>query len=160
MSSIRSRSHYRDYGRLLRDGGPSGKALGAPSQRKWTNGVHQISGSHRAVGTPGTGTPTSQDQPSGHLKEEDVKEEGKEEKSGVMSRPGSMVEPLALSAQGVARLLGVSRAHIWKLHSQGKLPSPVRLGRSVRWDRRELEAWLAAGCPPRDRWKRGKGRGG
>ena len=29
----------------------------------------------------------------------------------------------------------------------------VRLGRSVRWRRDELLAWLEAGCPARDRWE-------
>lgn len=63
------------------------------------------------------------------------------------------VERIALSAEEVADALGISRAHVWKLHSIGKLPRPVRLGRVVRWDRKILEAWLAAGAPSRDRWE-------
>lgn len=59
---------------------------------------------------------------------------------------------LALPAADAARLLGISRAHLLKLHSTGQLPAPVRLGRSVRWNRAELVAWLAAGAPPRVRW--------
>lgn len=59
---------------------------------------------------------------------------------------------LAISADEVAELLGISRAHVWKLTGTGRLPKPVRLGRAVRWDRKNLEAWLAAGAPPRDRW--------
>ena len=67
---------------------------------------------------------------------------------------------LALSAEEVAETLGISRAHVWKLASSGRLPKPVRLGRAVRWPRKVLEEWLAAGAPPRDRWEsmRAEGR--
>ena len=60
---------------------------------------------------------------------------------------------LALTAEEVAELLGISRAHVFRLQSSGKLPKPIRLGRAVRWPRTTLEAWLAAGAPPRDRWE-------
>jgi len=60
---------------------------------------------------------------------------------------------LAISAEEVADLLGISRAMVWKLHSGGRLPRPIRLGRVVRWERRALEEWIAAGAPPRDRWE-------
>lgn len=63
------------------------------------------------------------------------------------------LQKLAFSADEVAELLGISPAHVWKLASTGRLPKPVRLGRAVRWDRKTLEAWLAAGAPPRDRWE-------
>ncbi|MBK8915406.1 MAG: helix-turn-helix domain-containing protein [Phycisphaerales bacterium] len=69
------------------------------------------------------------------------------------SADATAIERIALSAEEVADVLGISRAHVWKLHSIGKLPRPVRLGRVVRWDRKILEAWLAAGAPPRDRWE-------
>lgn len=55
--------------------------------------------------------------------------------------------PLALSAEQVADLLGVSRAHIWRMLKRGQLPAPARLGRLSRWDRRTIETWLAAGAP-------------
>lgn len=61
---------------------------------------------------------------------------------------------LAISASDLATLLGISRRHLLALHSQGKIPSPVHLGRSVRWDVDEVRAWLAAGAPDRDRWKK------
>lgn len=63
------------------------------------------------------------------------------------------VPKLALSAEEVAELLGISRAHVWKLLSSGRLPEPVRLGRAVRWSRTTLEAWMEAGAPPVDRWQ-------
>lgn len=63
------------------------------------------------------------------------------------------VAKIALSAEEVADALGISRAHVFKLHSSGRLPRPVKLGRTVRWPRQDLEEWLAAGAPPRDRWE-------
>ena len=66
---------------------------------------------------------------------------------------GQALGRLALSADEVAALLGISRVHVWKLASTGRLPKPVRLGRAVRWDRKNLEAWLAAGAPTSDRWE-------
>ena len=63
------------------------------------------------------------------------------------------VEPLLLPADEAARLLGISRGHLYKLHASGRLPEPVRLGRAVRWSRRELEDWLAAGAPSRAQWE-------
>lgn len=60
---------------------------------------------------------------------------------------------LALNAAEAARQLGISERHLWALHSQGRIPRPVRLGRATRWPLDELRAWLAAGSPPRDRWE-------
>jgi excisionase family DNA binding protein len=60
---------------------------------------------------------------------------------------------LAITADEMAELLGISRAHVWRLHSQGRIPRPVRLGRAVRWDRATIERWLAVGAPSRERWE-------
>ena len=60
---------------------------------------------------------------------------------------------LALPAAEVAKLLGISQRHLWKLNASGRLPAPIRLGRSVRWRLDELRAWLDAGCPARDQWE-------
>lgn len=37
---------------------------------------------------------------------------------------------------------------IWRMLSTGSIPQPIRLGRSVRWRRATIEAWLAEreGC--------------
>lgn len=70
---------------------------------------------------------------------------------------------LALSAEEVAEALGISRAHVFKLLSSGRLPRPIKLGRAVRWPRKDLEEWLASGAPSSDRWelirRQGNGRG-
>jgi len=63
------------------------------------------------------------------------------------------IPKLAVSAVEVAKMLGISRAHVWRLLSSGRIPRPVRFGRSVRWDRWTIEEWLAAGAPTRERWE-------
>lgn len=56
-------------------------------------------------------------------------------------------EQACYDVKDVSRLLKVSTRHVWRLHDAGKLPAAVRLGKSVRWPRVLLEAWIAAGCP-------------
>ncbi len=62
------------------------------------------------------------------------------------------IDAEALAAPEAAKLCGVSRSTWLKLQASGRVPRPVRLGRCVRWLRSELLAWLAAGCPSRERW--------
>ena len=59
---------------------------------------------------------------------------------------------LLLSAQEVGTLLGVNRSTVWTWHASGKIPAPLRIGGTTRWRRREIERWLEAGAPPRERW--------
>ena len=67
---------------------------------------------------------------------------------------------LLLSAQDAAKLLGIGRSHFYGLHSSGRLgPLPVKLGRRALWNRKELEAWVEAGCPTREQWQRRKQAG-
>jgi excisionase family DNA binding protein len=80
-----------------------------------------------------------------------------------MNTPATSVdsERLAVTARDAARLLGISRAQIYRLHSSGRLPLPQYFGtRAPRWSVAELRAWLAAGCPDRQTWQalRGAGR--
>ncbi len=65
--------------------------------------------------------------------------------------------PLLVDAAGVGKLLSLSRASIFAMHSAGKLPAPVRpTGRDPRWSVEELRAWIAAGCPTRENWELAK----
>ncbi len=61
-------------------------------------------------------------------------------------------DPLLVDAKEAARMCGISISTWHTLVAAGKTPAPVRLGRSVKWRRDELVAWIAAGCPARDKW--------
>lgn len=52
-----------------------------------------------------------------------------------------------LDVRTVARLLGCSPRHIYRLSDAGKMPGPVRIGALVRWNRAAIESWIVAGCP-------------
>ncbi len=60
---------------------------------------------------------------------------------------------MLLSTKQVAEALDVSRRTIYRMRQTGKLPKPVKMGKSLKWRREELEAWVAAGCPPLSRWE-------
>lgn len=67
-------------------------------------------------------------------------------------------EPALITPRELAHLLSVSVRTLWRLRSTGRLPAEIRLGGSVRWQRAETSAWIAAGCPDRQAWaKRGAG---
>jgi len=70
-----------------------------------------------------------------------------------MADSPNIANPLLLGADDAAALLGIGRTLFYSLHSSGKLgPQPLSLGRRTLWRRRELEDWVAAGCPIRERW--------
>lgn len=69
----------------------------------------------------------------------------------------SRVAPIAVSASDLAKMLGVSLRQVWRLNSAGKLPKPIKLGGSVRWNRQEIMDWFEVGCPDRRTWEARKG---
>lgn len=65
-----------------------------------------------------------------------------------------VVESALLDVDAVAKLLGVSARHVWKMNRNGRLgPTPVHLGRRALWRRDELLAWVDVGCPSRAKWR-------
>lgn len=61
--------------------------------------------------------------------------------------PEPPVGALLITADELATLLGLSARTVWRMHSAGRLPAPVKLGRAVRWRQKEIDAWIEAGCP-------------
>lgn len=57
----------------------------------------------------------------------------------------------------VARVMGVSKSMIHKRNRMGLLPMPIRIGRVLRWDANEIQAWIDAGLPSREKWTALKG---
>ena len=56
---------------------------------------------------------------------------------------------IATKTRKFADLLKVGRSTLWRFHSAGKIPPPVRIGGSTRWRAKEIEEWVDAGCPAR-----------
>lgn len=51
-------------------------------------------------------------------------------------------ESPTLTAREVASRVGCSVRTLWRWEAQGKIPEGRRIGRSVRWDKIEIEIWL------------------
>lgn len=53
-----------------------------------------------------------------------------------------MSSPRLMTAQETAKILGVSKNRLYELAKNGLIPS-CRLGRQVKFDRTQIEEWLA-----------------
>lgn len=60
---------------------------------------------------------------------------------------GTGSAPAMLTVHQVAQMLNCSVRHVYRLSDTGRMPSPVRLGALVRWNRTSIETWIAQGCP-------------
>lgn len=65
----------------------------------------------------------------------------------------TVCEPVLITAKDAANICGVSLSTWNRMNSSGLVPKPVRLLGTVRWQRDEITAWIAAGCPGRDKWE-------
>lgn len=54
-----------------------------------------------------------------------------------------------LTAKELGARLSLSKRQVFRLNSCGKLPSPIRIGGSVRWAESTVAQWLKAGAPDR-----------
>lgn len=70
-----------------------------------------------------------------------------------MTTDATTVEAALVDADAAAAMCGIHRATWYKAVSNGKAPASVRIGGVVRWRRTELEEWIAAGCPARQKWE-------
>jgi len=60
--------------------------------------------------------------------------------------------PLLLTAREAAAVCGRALRTWRSWDASGRIPGPIRIGRSTFWRLDELRAWVDAGCPPRDVW--------
>ncbi|EAA9929239.1 AlpA family transcriptional regulator [Salmonella enterica] len=59
-----------------------------------------------------------------------------------MTSKPSLSEDQFVDMAFITRLLGVSDKWIYRLIKDGIFPKPIKLGRSSRWLKSEVEAWL------------------
>ena len=57
-------------------------------------------------------------------------------------------QSLLITATEVAQMMQISVRTLWRLVSAGQVVQPIRIGRNTRWRLREVEQWIADGCPP------------
>lgn len=51
------------------------------------------------------------------------------------------------TAEELATYLNRCQKTVYRMRSAGKLPKPIMLGKMPRWRKRDIENWLANGCP-------------
>ena len=60
---------------------------------------------------------------------------------------------LLITAESAATMCSFSMRTWNRMDSAGKVPKPIYFGSRIkRWNREELERWIAAGCPSRREW--------
>jgi predicted DNA-binding transcriptional regulator AlpA len=55
-------------------------------------------------------------------------------------------EAALVDVEGVALLLACSPRHVYRMSDCGRMPRPFKLGRLMRWRRREVLGWIDGGC--------------
>lgn len=66
---------------------------------------------------------------------------------------GAEATPLLLTATMAGKLCSKS-LRTWRTwDAAGRIPRPIRIGRSTLWRANELHDWVAAGCPRRADWE-------
>jgi len=77
--------------------------------------------------------------------------------NGQAIQPAKIAEPVPwlLTVADLAKLLQRSKRGIERDLAAGRIgPRPIRnLGRALKFSAREIEAWIAAGCPPARAWR-------
>ncbi len=68
------------------------------------------------------------------------------------------VAQMLLTYRQAAEFLGISVNHLIRLNHAEKIPAPIRMGKSIRFNQQELQNWINAGGPSRNQWQRMKGQ--
>lgn len=58
-----------------------------------------------------------------------------------------MSESMTITLEELAELLRLSPRTIQRKLSAGEFPTPIRIGRSVRWQLAVIHKWIEDGCP-------------
>jgi predicted DNA-binding transcriptional regulator AlpA len=66
-------------------------------------------------------------------------------------------QPELLTVAALAEVLSLGESTIRAHDKRGLIPAPRRIGGSLLWSRREIGAWINAGCLARQRWETMKG---
>jgi predicted DNA-binding transcriptional regulator AlpA len=52
--------------------------------------------------------------------------------------------PALLAFEPVSNYVSMGRSRVYALIDDGKFPPPIKIGRSSRWLKSEIDAWIAA----------------
>jgi predicted DNA-binding transcriptional regulator AlpA len=60
----------------------------------------------------------------------------------------NLTESPLIDVNDFAALLSCSAKHVRRMADAGRCPPPIRLGALMRWNRKVVDEWITAGCPP------------
>jgi predicted DNA-binding transcriptional regulator AlpA len=63
---------------------------------------------------------------------------------------------LLTDIKGLERMLGRDERSLWRDHSAGRLPRPIKLGGLTKWRVAEIREWVEEGCPDRATWEKSR----
>lgn len=62
----------------------------------------------------------------------------------ITSTPASLLADKLIDMKFITQLTGLTDKWFYKLIQDGEFPKPIKLGRSSRWLKSEVELWLSA----------------
>jgi len=75
-----------------------------------------------------------------------------------MSDPAQS-KPLLVSIRDACKLLNIARSTYFTQRDAGRIgPEEIKIGRKILISVEELNAWVAAKCPPKNQWRWVAGR--
>ncbi len=74
--------------------------------------------------------------------------------SEAVDRVEVVVAPLLIDVTEVARRLGIGQSTVYRWDALGRLgPQAIKLGGRRLWRVEEVERWVEARCPNREKWR-------
>ncbi len=61
-----------------------------------------------------------------------------------------------LSVSEVADILGITQRHVYRLIANGQIIAPIKIVRSFRFRRSDIELWISMDCPSRKKFEASK----
>lgn len=72
-----------------------------------------------------------------------------------MAKESQAALALLITEKELQQLTGFCHATIHRRCDAGDMPRPLKIGRSNRWRRADIIAWIDAGCPKRSNLRKG-----
>lgn len=72
-----------------------------------------------------------------------------------MSKNNPRIDAELLTAAQASAITNMGERTWWRFVSSGRAPAPIKIGRVVRWKKKEIMEWIDAGCPRAPRPRRG-----
>jgi predicted DNA-binding transcriptional regulator AlpA len=69
------------------------------------------------------------------------------------AEPAALPETALIDIRILSNVTSRSIPALERDDAAGRIPRPIRIGRSKRWRRHEIMNWISAGCPPRKEWE-------